>query len=740
MNYDQIGQKRREEIARRKKAVRVNSISSQIPVSDPRKQLSESQKLIQRRKQKPKEESKATKQIRNFLTTKKPSDLALSLAKKGVAKIEKKVIKPVKISNTYLNRFDNYKNTKSYLNNVASKTNQNIKNFSKNFGTTKFSPSAIGKSEIKISNPYKTGEVKFTVGGASKGVKREFDNFIFDTEALSRVVKGKGSIEDKAIVLLDTAFIGIPIKAPKGKGYKQQKNYIETEVAKIVENVRVQKPNLKNIKTIDDFNKFAKANKEIKFKDLTIKQQDKIRSQKKQEAIQKGLEFQLFGFDEFAKREFKKAKSYEPDKSINEIIKEVEVEVNKIKDLNKSEADSTVKDVEKYIKEDAKKDYLKKLIDETDNKGKGKNSGKKYIDEYIDNLFNKATKPKDNKGGGTATETKTDTKVDTSKKTDNKVDTSKKTDTKVDTSKKTDTGTTITGKPIKPDKATTKQIKPDKPTTKTKQQLKKETQLKVREFTGETMEGSNKFGLFKDKAPKEFEGTVEEGGGQKLFREVKIVTTPKIKEDFGGGEEELKQKKKDKTKIVTVQEYDFVDEQVPWERKDKVTVQEYEFVDEQVPWWRPEEKEEEKKDDKIVDPTPDKKKEEIVTKVKIKPSKKTKRVKKQKTFRLPKGTLKKTITAKKGQKVKQVGLRVGKVETVLDLVTKKQVIGKDVSARISNTETDPLKSFKVLKESKKKPKMKNFTVGFIAGEIKDNGRRIDIYKRKTTSGKRRFWN
>ena len=738
MNYDQIGQKRREEIARRKKAVRVNSISSQIPVSDPRKQLSESQKLIQRRKQKPKEESKATKQIRNFLTTKKPSDLALSLAKKGVAKIEKKVIKPVKISNTYLNRFDNYKNTKSYLNNVASKTNQNIKNFSKNFGTTKFSPSAIGKSEIKISNPYKTGEVKFTVGGASKGVKREFDNFIFDTEALSRVVKGKGSIEDKAIVLLDTAFIGIPIKAPKGKGYKQQKNYIETEVAKIVENVRVQKPNLKNIKTIDDFNKFAKANKEIKFKDLTIKQQDKIRSQKKQEAIQKGLEFQLFGFDEFAKREFKKAKSYEPDKSINEIIKEVEVEVNKIKDLNKSEADSTVKDVEKYIKEDAKKDYLKKLIDETDNKGKGKNSGKKYIDEYIDNLFNKATKPKDNKGGGTATETKTDTKVDTSKKTDNKVDTSKKTDTKVDTSKKTDTGTTITGKPIKPDKATTKQIKPDKPTTKTKQQLKKETQLKVREFTGETMEGSNKFGLFKDKAPKEFEGTVEEGGGQKLFRKVKIVTTPKIKEDFGGGEEELKQKKKDKTKIVTVQEYDFVDEQVPWERKDKVTVQEYEFVDEQVPWWRPEEKEEEKKDDKIVDPTPDKKKEEIVTKVKIKPSKKTKRVKKQKTFRLPKGTLKKTITAKKGQKVKQVGLRVGKVETVLDLVTKKQVIGKDVSARISNTETDPLKSFKVLKESKKKPKMKNFTVGFIAGEIKDNGRRIDIYKRKTTSGKRRF--
>ena len=134
------------------------------------------------------------------------------------------------------------------------------------------------------------------------------------------------------------------------------------------------------------------------------------------------------------------------------------------------------------------------------------------------------------------------------------------------------------------------------------------------------------------------------------------------------------------------------------------------------------------------------KKKDVITKVKITPSKKTKKGKKQKTFRLPKGTLKKTITAKKGQKVKQIGLRVGKVETVLDLVTKKQVIGKDVSARISNTETDPLKSFKVLKESKAKPKMKNFTVGFIAGEIKDNGRRIDIYKRKSTSGKRRFWN
>jgi len=156
-----------------------------------------------------------------------------------------------------------------------------------------------------------------------------------------------------------------------------------------------------------------------------------------------------------------------------------------------------------------------------------------------------------------------------------------------------------------------------------------------------------------------------------------------------------------------------------------------------VPWWRPQEKEDTKDDIVVI---PKKKKEDIITKVKIIPSKKTKRVKKQKTFRLPKGTLKKTIIAKKGQKVKQVGLRVGKVETVLDLVTKKQVIGKDVSARISNTETDPLKSFKVLKESKKKPKMKNFTVGFIAGEIKDNGRRIDIYKRKSTSGKRRFWN
>ena len=270
MNYNATEQRRREEIARRKKAVRQQTISSQIPVADPRKQpLSESQKLRQRRTQKPKEESKATKQIRSFLREKKPSDLALAVAKKGVVEIEKKVVKPVKVSNQYLNRFDNYKNTKSYLKNVANKTNQNLKKF----GTSKFSPSAIGKAEIKISAPSKFGgEVKFTVGGVSKGVKREFDNFIFDTSALSRVVKGKGSIEDKAIVLLDTAFLGIPIKAPKGKGYNKQATYIENEVAKIVNNKRFTTPqNLRAIKTVDDFNKFKKV-KAKKFDDLTVKQ------------------------------------------------------------------------------------------------------------------------------------------------------------------------------------------------------------------------------------------------------------------------------------------------------------------------------------------------------------------------------------------------------------------------------------------------------------------------------------
>lgn len=726
MNYNPTEQRRREEITRRKKAVRQQTISSQIPVADPRKQLSEAQKLRQRRTQKPKDESKATKQIRSFLRTKKPSDLALAVAKKGVAQIEKKVVTPVKVSNKYLNRFDNYKNTKSYLKNVASKTNQNLKKF----GTSKFSPSAIGKSEIKISNPYKTGEVKFTVGGASKGVKREFDNFIFDTSALSRVVKGKGSIEDKAIVLLDTAFLGIPIKAPKGKGYNKQATYIENEVAKIVNNKRFTTPqNLSAIKTVDDFNKFKKI-KEKKFDDLTVKQQEELIKTKKREAIDRGIEFQLYGLDEFAKKEFKKAKSYEAYKTEEQLINEINQELKKFKSIDKKTKDKIIKEAEQNAKQDALKKDLEDLLDKigVDDLGGGKSS-KKFKDEYIDNVFNRATKPKDNKGGGTVTQTKT--KVDTGKKTDNKVDTSKKTDNKVDKNKKTDTGTTVTGKPIKP----------DKPTRKTKEQIEKQTKAKVREFTGETMEGSNKFGLFKDikTAPniKEFDGSVEEGGGQKLFRNVEIVTTPK-KQDFGGGLQEEKQKKKDKTKKVTVQEYEFVDEQVPWKRKNKVTVQEYEFVDEQVPWWRPEKKEDTKKDDKIVDPTPDKKKEEIVTKVKITPSKKTKRVKKQKTFRLPKGTLKKTITAKKGQKVKQIGLRNGKVETVVDLVTKKQVIGKDVSPRISNTITDPLKSFKVLKESKLKPKMENFTVGFIAVEIRDKGRRIDIYKRKTTSGKRRF--
>jgi len=733
MNYDQTGQRRREEIARRKKAVRQQTISSQIPVADPRKQpLSEAQKLRQRRTQKPKEELKATKQIRNFLTTKKPSNLALGLTKKGVAQIEKKVIKPVKVSNQYLNRFDNYKNTKNYLKNVANKTNQNLKKF----GTSKFSPSAIGKSEIKISAPSKFGgEVKFTVGGASKGVKREFDNFIFDTSALSRVVKGKGSIEDKAIVLLDTAFLGIPIKAPKGKGYNKQATYIENEVAKLVNNKTFKTTNnLSAIKTVDDFNKFKKI-KEKKFNDLTVKQQEDLIKSKKRQAIDRGIEFQLYGLDEFAKKEFKKAKSYEAYKTEEQLINEINQELKKFKSIDKKTKDKLIKEAEQNAKQDVLKKDLENLLDKigVDDLGGGKSS-KKFKDEYIDNVFNRSTKPKDNKGGGTATETKT--KVDTKKKTDTKidtskkVDTSKKTDNKIDTSKKTDTGTTVTGKPIKP----------DKPTTKTKAKVKKQTKSKVREFTGETMEGSNKFGLFKDKAPKEFEGTVEEGGGQKLFREVKIVTTPKIipKEDFGGGLDEIKKpEKKDQTKKITVQEYEFVDEQVPWLRKDQVTVKEYEFVDEQVPWWRPQEKEDTKDDIVVI---PKKKKEDIITKVKIIPSKKTKRVKKQKTFRLPKGTLKKTIIAKKGQKVKQVGLRVGKVETVLDLVTKKQVIGKDVSARISNTETDPLKSFKVLKESKEKPKMKNFTVGFIAGEIKDNGRRIDIYKRKTTSGKRRFWN
>lgn len=683
MNYNPTEQRRREEIARRKKAVRQQTISSQIPVADPRKQpLSESQKFRQRRTQKPKEESKATKQIRSFLTTKKPSDLALAVAKKGVAQIEKKVVKPVKVSNKYLNRFDNYKNTKSFLKNVASKTNQNLKKF----GTSKFSPSAIGKTKIKISNPYKSGEVKFTVGGVSKGVKREFDNFIFDTSALSRVVKGKGSIEDKAIVLLDTAFLGIPIKAPKGKGYNKQATYIENEVAKIVNNKKFTTPqNLSAIKTVDDFNKLKKV-KAKKFDDLTLKQQEELIKTKKREAIDRGIEYQLYGLDEFAKKEFQKAKSYEAYKTEEQLINEINQELKKFKSIDKKAKDKLIKEAEQNAKQDVLKKDLEDLLDKigVDDLGGGKSS-KKFKDEYIDNVFNKATKPKDNKGGGTATETKT------------KVDTKKKTDPKVDTSKKTDTKTKITGKPVKPDKTT----------TKTKEQVKKETKDKVREFTGETITSSNKFGLFKDKAPKEFEGTVEEGGGQKIFREVE----------------------------QPIKEYEFIDEQVPWKRKNKITVQEYEFVDEQVPWWRTEKKDDVKEDIPVI---PKKKKEDIVTKVKITPSKKTKKVKKQKTFRLPKGTLEKTITAKKGQKVKQVGLRVGKVETVLDLVTKKQVIGKDVSPRISNTETDPLKSFKVLKESKVKPKMKNFTVGFIAGEIKDNGRRIDIYKRKTTSGKRRF--
>ena len=730
MNYDQIGQNRREEIARRKKAVRQQKISSQIPVVDLRKEpLSEAQKFRQRRTQKRKKESKATKQIRSFLTTKKPSDLALSGAIKGIKAISS-ISKPVKISNKYLNRFDDFKNTKSFLKNVANKTNQNIKNFSKNFGTQKFSPSALSKTEIKISAPSKFGgEVKFTVGGVSKGVKREFDNFIFDTSALSRVVKGKGSIEDKAIVLLDTLFLGIPIKGPKGKGYNKQATYIENEVAKIVNNKTFRSPtNLKNIKTVDDFNKFKKI-KEKKFDDLSFKQQQALIKQQKKQAIDRAIEFQLYGLDEFAKKEIRKAKSYEAYKTQEQLIDEINQELKKFKNIDKKTKEKLIEEAEQNAKQDVLKKDVEDLLDKigVDDLGGGKSS-QKFKDEYIDDVLNRATKPKDNKGGGTATETKTDTKVDTSKKTDNKVD----------TNKKTDTGTTITGKPIKP----------DKPTTKTKQQIETETQNKVREFTGETMEGSNKFGLFKDikTAPniKEFEGTVEEGGGQKLFKDVEIVTTPKIKEDFGGGLEELEPKKKDQTKkdqTKKIQEYEFIDEQVPWKRKNQVTVKEYEFVDEQVPWWRPEEKKDTKIDptvkDKIV-PVPDKKKEDIITKVKIKPSKKTKRVKKQKTFRLPKGTLKKTIIAKKGQKVKQIGLRVGKVETVLDLVTKKQVIGKDVSARISNTETDPLKSFKVLKESKLKPKMKNFTVGFIAGEIKDNGRRIDIYKRKTTSGKRRF--
>jgi len=679
MNYNPTEQRRREEIARRKKAVRQQTISSQIPVADPRKDLSEAQKLRQRRTQKPKEESKATKQIRSFLREKKPSDLALAVAKKGVVEIEKKVVKPVKVSNQYLNRFDNYKNTKSYLKNVANKTNQNLKKF----GTSKFSPSAIGKAEIKISAPSKFGgEVKFTVGGVSKGVKREFDNFIFDTSALSRVVKGKGSIEDKAIVLLDTAFLGIPIKAPKGKGYNKQATYIENEVAKIVNNKRFTTPqNLRAIKTVDDFNKFKKV-KAKKFDDLTVKQQEGLIKTKKREAIDRGIEYQLYGLDEFAKKEFKKAKSYEAYKTEEQLINEINQELKKFKSIDKKTKDKIIKEAEQNAKQDVLKKDLEDLLDKigVDDLGGGKSS-KKYKDKYIDNVFNRATKPKDNKGGGTATKTKA------------KVDTSKKTDTKVNTTKKT----TITGKPVKP----------SKDTTKTKEEIKKETQKKVREFTGETMESSNKFGLFKDKAPKEFKGTVQEKGGQKLFKDV----------------------------AKPIKEYEFVDEQVPWKRKNKITVQEYKFVDEQVPWWRTEKKDDVKEDIPVI---PKKKKEDIITKVKIIPSKKTKRVKKQKTFRLPKGTLEKTITAKKGQKVKQVGLRNGKVETVVDLVTKKQVIGKDISPRISNTITDPVKSFKVLEESKVKPKMKNFTVGFIAVEIKDNGRRIDIYKRKTTSGKRRF--
>ena len=87
MNYNPTEQRRREEIARRRKAVRQQTISSQIPVADPRKDLkqkplapqtllppkkktqkplSQAQKLRQRRTKKPKEESKATKQIRTL--------------------------------------------------------------------------------------------------------------------------------------------------------------------------------------------------------------------------------------------------------------------------------------------------------------------------------------------------------------------------------------------------------------------------------------------------------------------------------------------------------------------------------------------------------------------------------------------------------------------------------------------------------------------------------------------------
>ena len=79
------------------------------------------------------------------------------------------------------------------------------------------------------------------------------------------------------------------------------------------------------------------------------------------------------------------------------------------------------------------------------------------------------------------------------------------------------------------------------------------------------------------------------------------------------------------------------------------------------------------------------------------------------------------------------------METTKNLNTGEQKFGKDLSPEISNKITNPVRSFKVLKEAKREPKIKKFNIGILEARVKNKGRRIDVYvKRKTVRGKRRI--
>ena len=661
MNYNLPSDLKRESIQERKKRERQELIKNQIPQSNEFEKATFFKGNVKTGvafAPNKKGEEKIVSALKKF----SPTNL-LKKAVVGVYDEAKKSYVPrsVKFTNDYLNKFDSYTNTKKHVKKsiVAGRENLNksIKNnpYVKGIG---LAYDSVKDTEIKINpNSAKLNGlpvINTKVSTITNVGKKEFDNFIFDTSALNRVLKGTATKTDYGIVALDTGLIFLPVPTSSKANLNAQEKSVKNLVDSAFQQSYKNPTNIKNIKTIDDFAKLQDSIKVQKtFNQLSAKEQKIFLKEQKEKAIDNLVKYQIAGYDSLAKKKAKKIKSIDNPKKVDEIIKDVNKSLDDLKIKNKKDKDQLIDEVDKYFKDKDKTNPFDEVLEEIQNRNFKNKMDKKSSDEIIDK--NK----KDSDSGGTATKTKIDKK------------TAKKTETKPD--KKTD----VPGKNKISEKTGISNLKDKAPgQTKNDEKTDKKTDDKKQDIEP------------KAKPKKLKETDVKFGGGlQPVKPKAKPETKLKTDVKFGGGLQPVKPKAKPEAKLKT---------------------------DVQI-----------------------KKKKIVKNKIKTKTDEKKKAKKQKLKLRNNQEKPEKTIKLKDGVEV--VGLRSGVLETTKNLRTGKQKYGKDLSPEISNKITDPIKSFRVLKESKGKIKVKKFNIGFLEARVSNNGKRIDLFKskRKSSGGKRR---